>query len=90
MQYRFAVSYADMICRFLIPLQIIDPHDAGIAGSILQNLVPDGRLWDPEVFLSSSACIDRTQELTKAYFGYISGLRTKYAQTPQHGADDQL
>jgi len=69
----------DVIHRFLISFQIIDPHDSGIADSILQNLTPDERVWNPGTLLSSNDCIDRTQELTQAYFEYISGLQTKYA-----------
>lgn len=61
---------------FLIPTQIIDPHDSGIAGSILLNLKPDGRVWNLESFLDSSGCIDRTEELTQAYFEYLWRLRT--------------
>jgi len=80
----------DAIRRFLISVQIIDPHDSGIADSISQNLIPDERLWNPVALLSSSDCIDRTQELTHAYFEYILGLQTKYAQVPRYGANNQL
>ena len=73
----------DVIHRFLISFQIIDPHDSGIADSILQNLIPDERVWNPGTLLSSSDCINRTQELTQAYFEYISGLQTEYAKS--HG-----
>ena len=79
-----------MIRRSLISFKIIDPHDSGIAGSILQNLIPDKRLWNPGTLLSSSDCVDRTQELTQAYFEYISGLQTKYTQVPRCGVDNQL
>jgi len=75
--------------RFLILLQIIDPHDLGIAESILLNLAPDERLWDPETLLASSGCVDRTQESTQAYFEYISGLQTKCARVPRNVVDDQ-
>ena len=75
----------DAIRRFLISFQIIDPHDSGIAGSILQNLMPEERLWNPGTLLSSSDCVDRTQELTQAYFEYISGLQTGYTQVPRYG-----
>lgn len=77
-----------VIRRFLIFFQIIDPHDSGIAGSILQNLIPDERLWNPGTLLRSSDCIDRTQELTQAYFEYISGLKTRYAGVLIYGIDD--
>ncbi|KAF9646856.1 hypothetical protein BDM02DRAFT_3188473 [Thelephora ganbajun] len=75
-------------------VQIIDPHDSGIAGNILLNLIPDERLWDPETLLVSSDCVDRTKELTQAYFEYISGLQTKnrglfppvkFVNTSMHG-----
>ena len=75
----------DVIHRFLISFQIIDPHDSGIADSILQNLIPDERVWNPGTFLSSSNCTDKTQELTQAYFECISGLQTEYAKS--HGMD---
>lgn len=79
------ISHVELICRFLNPSQIIDPHDSGIAGSILLNLKPDRRVWNPDAVLGSSGCIDRTEELTQAYFEYISGLRTMYAQVFSHG-----
>jgi hypothetical protein len=71
--------------EFLISFQIIDPHDSGIAASILLNLTPEERVWNPETFLGSNGCVDRTEELTQAYFEYISGLQTKYAQIQQRG-----
>ena len=79
----------DTFRGFLTHLQIIDPHDLGIADSILLNLTPDERLWNPETFLTSSDCPDKTKELTQAYFEYISGLQTKCVQIAQLGADDQ-
>lgn len=78
-----------LVHRFLIPSQIIDPHDSGIGGSILLNLKPDKIAWNPETFLGSGNCIDRTEELTQAYFEYISGLRTMYAQVSWHGINNR-
>lgn len=75
-------------------VQIIDPHDSGIANSILLNLRPDERVWDPEELLASNDCIDQTEELTRAYFEYLSGLRTtdegisqviRFVNTSLHG-----
>jgi len=63
-------------------VQIIGPHDSGIADNILLNLKPGGRAWNPETFLGLSNCIDRTEELTQAYFDCISGLRTINQGTP--------
>jgi len=80
----------DLIRRFLISFQILEPHDSGIAGSVLLNLVPDERVWNLEILLGSSDCIDRTKELTQAYFECVSGLQTKYARVPQHVVGNQL
>ena len=90
MRYRSVVSC--YWCNLQIPIsfQIIDPHDSGIAGSILQNLIPDERLWNHGTLLSSSDCLDKTQELTQAYFEYISGLKTKCAQVLRPGVDNRL
>jgi len=77
----------DVFCRFLISSQIIEPHDSGISGSILLNLVPDEGLWNPETLLGSSNCVDRTEELTQAYFEYISELQTKCVQDISHEAE---
>lgn len=47
-------------------------------------------MWDPETLLESSDCADRTEELTQAYFEYISGLQTEYARVLEHRVDDKL
>ncbi|TCD63890.1 Phosphoglucomutase-3 [Steccherinum ochraceum] len=53
-------------------VQIICPHDTGIAQSILANLEP--RSWDESVVSSSSLCLDRTEEMKDAYFQTLSTL----------------
>jgi len=75
-------------------VQIVEPHDTGIADSILLNLIPDEMLWNPESLIGSSDCVDKTEGLTQAYFEYISGLQTKdqsllppvkFVNTSMHG-----
>jgi hypothetical protein len=57
-----------------IVLQIIGPHDVGIAESIQQNLEP--RVHDASEVLKSSLCIDRTEEMKRGYFNSLRNLRT--------------
>ena len=47
-------------------------------------------MWNPKTLLASSGCVDKTKELTQAYFEYISGLQTKYARVPRNGVDQSL
>lgn len=51
-------------------------------------------MWNPETLLASRDCIDKTEELTQAYFEYISGLQTtnrdtlpviQFVNTSMHG-----
>ena len=77
-------------------VQIIPPHDAGIAASIDENLQVPNEAWQPEALLSSSElCIDQTETLTQAYMETLAGLRNTatpasqdsfgFVYTPIHG-----
>ncbi|KAG8890848.1 Phosphoglucomutase-3 [Tulasnella sp. 332] len=76
-------------------VQIIGPHDKGIARSILDNLEPSISAWDVRGVLESSLCHDKTQELVEAYFVQLlklSRTRTlnpradvKFVSTAMHG-----
>lgn len=54
-------------------LQIIGPHDVGIAQSIQQNL--ELRVHDASEVLKSDLCIDRTEEMKRGYFSSLRNLR---------------
>ncbi|KAI0269854.1 hypothetical protein BC834DRAFT_574038 [Gloeopeniophorella convolvens] len=74
-------------------VQIISPHDAGIAASINVNLEPKG--WDADVVLTDPLCVDRTQEMIQEYFSHIKSLsqhsdlnsstNLKFVNTSMHG-----
>ncbi|OAV91351.1 hypothetical protein PTTG_01690 [Puccinia triticina 1-1 BBBD Race 1] len=78
-------------------VQIISPHDKGIAASIEQNLEIDEEAWNTEPTMQTKALvINRTQEIQDAYFKAISGLvrhsrsensetPIKFVYTPMHG-----
>ncbi|KIJ69608.1 hypothetical protein HYDPIDRAFT_80976 [Hydnomerulius pinastri MD-312] len=77
-------------------VQIIEPHDKGIAEAILNNLEP--KIADVSNILASSLCLDRTDEMKARYFDLINtlatpkpseGLRTvKFVNTSMHGVSD--
>ncbi|KAI6167200.1 hypothetical protein EDD17DRAFT_1543402 [Pisolithus thermaeus] len=75
-------------------VQIIAPHDVGIAESILQNLEP--RLDNmPDVY-TSPLCVDCSDSMRESYFTLIQGLVTaqvthpsaKFVNTSMHGVSD--
>jgi len=53
-------------------VQIISPHDKGIAESILANLDP--KRWDADSVLTGPLCVDRTGEMIGGYFDHIATL----------------
>lgn len=53
-------------------VQIISPHDEGIAESILANLDP--KRWDADSVLTDPLCVDRTSEMVEGYFDHIASL----------------
>ncbi|KAI0688766.1 hypothetical protein BC835DRAFT_1371457 [Cytidiella melzeri] len=77
-------------------VQIISPHDSGIAGSIRENLEPI--TWDFDCLKNSPLCTDRTKELIDAYMARLSDLRSiwtpsnrpplKFVNTSMHGVSD--
>ncbi|KIK40910.1 hypothetical protein CY34DRAFT_24604 [Suillus luteus UH-Slu-Lm8-n1] len=77
-------------------VQIIGPHDVGIAQSIMQHLEP--RVHDVSQVIDSGLCIDCTEEMKKAYFHSLSNLRAKmlsfgessvvFVNTSMHGVGD--
>ncbi|KAI5983862.1 hypothetical protein EDD15DRAFT_2178391 [Pisolithus albus] len=75
-------------------VQIIAPHDVGIAESILQNLEP--RIGNmPDVY-TSPLCVDCSDSVKESYFALIQGLvtaelahsSTKFVNTSMHGVSD--
>ncbi|KAH7927714.1 hypothetical protein BV22DRAFT_1103519 [Leucogyrophana mollusca] len=72
-------------------VQIIGPHDKGIASSIMDNLVP--RTWDASQLHQSSICIDHTEAMKDAYFTALESLSfpshrqstVKFVNTSMHG-----
>ncbi|EAU88422.2 phosphoglucomutase 1 [Coprinopsis cinerea okayama7 len=55
-------------------VQIISPHDEGIAKSIDQNLEPRADSWSTDVLASSANCIDKTKEVQDVYFASLRSL----------------
>ncbi|KAF8323198.1 hypothetical protein DL93DRAFT_2049976 [Clavulina sp. PMI_390] len=74
-------------------VQIINPHDTGIAAAIERNLVP--RTWDTASVTSSSMCLDVTSEMKAAYFKTLESIgvsmdsnpscSVKFVNTSMHG-----
>ncbi|KIY71646.1 hypothetical protein CYLTODRAFT_345563 [Cylindrobasidium torrendii FP15055 ss-10] len=70
-------------------VQIISPHDAGIAASILANLEPQET--DLAGVTSSSLCLDVTEKMKNAYFENLlksntgSDYKIKFVNTSMHG-----
>ncbi|KAG1819614.1 uncharacterized protein BJ212DRAFT_1341994 [Suillus subaureus] len=77
-------------------VQIIGPHDVGIAQSIMQHLEP--RVHDASQVIESGLCFDYTEEMKKGYFHSLSNLRAKilsfdgasvaFVNTSMHGVGD--
>lgn len=77
-------------------VQIIGPHDVGIAQSIMQHLEP--RVHDASRVMESDLCVDCTEEMKKGYFCSLSNLRAKmlsfdgasvaFVNTSMHGVGD--
>ncbi|KAI6126214.1 hypothetical protein EV401DRAFT_1854927 [Pisolithus croceorrhizus] len=75
-------------------VQIIGPHDVGIAESILQNLEP--RLDNMSDVYTSPLCVDCSDSMRESYFTLIQGLVTaevahpsaKFVNTSMHGVSD--
>ncbi|KAH7906231.1 hypothetical protein BJ138DRAFT_1175028 [Hygrophoropsis aurantiaca] len=75
-------------------VQIIGPHDKGIAGAITENLVP--RTWDISQLHQNGLCIDCTQDMKDAYFNSLLHLNfssprqttAKFVNTSMHGVSN--
>jgi len=78
-------------------VQIIAPHDEGIAKAIDENLEPSAESWSSAI-LSSGKCIDKTEELKDAYFAALKSIdhlqslampaRVPFVNTSMHGVSD--
>jgi hypothetical protein len=56
-------------------VQIIPPHDSGIANAIDTHLEVANELWDPEsIIASSDLCIDQTEKLKEAYIETLATI----------------
>ncbi|KAG9039211.1 Phosphoglucomutase-3 [Tulasnella sp. JGI-2019a] len=76
-------------------VQIIGPHDEGIAHAILDNLEPSPTAWNVENILTSPLCINATDKMVEAYFEQLSKLShtrsinsqtdIKFVSTAMHG-----
>ncbi|EIM85880.1 uncharacterized protein STEHIDRAFT_121879 [Stereum hirsutum FP-91666 SS1] len=74
-------------------VQIIGPHDKGIAAAIRDNLQP--RSWDAGSIETSELCQDKTDELVQAYCTHVGSLSVsrsvnsttdvKFVNTSMHG-----
>ncbi|KAG0150594.1 hypothetical protein CROQUDRAFT_652195 [Cronartium quercuum f. sp. fusiforme G11] len=79
-------------------VQIIPPHDTGIAAAIEQNLEVDAEAWDIDLVTRSedTLCIDRTEEIKEEYLKLVATLTKRsrnlnantpvtFIYTPMHG-----
>ncbi|EJD05673.1 phosphoglucomutase 1 [Fomitiporia mediterranea MF3/22] len=74
-------------------VQIISPHDTGIAKAIEENLEPVS--WDTRIVESSSSCEDVTESMIESYYATLQSLSTsrslclqsnlKFVNTSMHG-----
>ncbi|KAF9228602.1 Phosphoglucomutase, first 3 domain-containing protein [Gyrodon lividus] len=79
-------------------VQIIGPHDTGIAQAILDNLEP--RINVEFDVYASSLCLDRTDEMRESYFALINAMANpksrvnpslvKFVNTSMHGVSDAV
>lgn len=53
-------------------VQIIEPHDKGIAESIKANLEPGPNAWSVDDVTESPLCFDKTEEMTELYLDQVS------------------
>ncbi|KAG8931536.1 Phosphoglucomutase-3 [Tulasnella sp. 417] len=53
-------------------VQIIEPHDRGIAEAIKANLEPGQDAWNVDDVASSPLCFDKTEEMTELYLDQVS------------------
>ncbi|KAF9027123.1 hypothetical protein BDZ89DRAFT_987490 [Hymenopellis radicata] len=75
-------------------VQIISPHDTGIADSISANLEP--QTWDFSQVTSSALCLDRTAEMKEAYFSSLAAAKqphghpfcVRFVNTSMHGVGE--
>ncbi|KAF8841010.1 hypothetical protein BDN67DRAFT_950632 [Paxillus ammoniavirescens] len=77
-------------------VQIINPHDMGIAQAILDNLEPG--INDNFDVYASPLCLDRTDEMKESYFALINAMANpksrvalspvKFVNTSMHGVSD--
>lgn len=91
-----SISTSLYVEPLITPVQIISPHDKGISAAIKANLEPS--TWDVSALSTSALCIDRTAEMTEAYFAALSTLCTAralnarsplvFVNTSMHGVSD--
>ncbi|EPQ58748.1 hypothetical protein GLOTRDRAFT_104172 [Gloeophyllum trabeum ATCC 11539] len=62
-------------------VQIVEPHDKGIAKSIEAHLEPGQ--YDPSSILSSSLCVDVTESMQGKYLLYLQGLSSPSTNSPE-------
>lgn len=62
-------------------IQIISPHDTGIAAAILDNLQPTVS-WDTSAVRANPRCEDRTEEMKDLYFEHVSSLSRTRTTNP--------
>ncbi|KAG8937277.1 Phosphoglucomutase-3 [Tulasnella sp. 418] len=55
-------------------VQIIEPHDKGIASSIKENLEPGVDAWKTDGLLENPLCIDRTEDMIRLYLTHLASF----------------
>jgi len=76
-------------------VQIIGPHDKGIAASIMQHQETDPLLWNTTPLFESKLCVNVTEEMKNEYIKYMSTFCTarsinsmssvRFVNTSMHG-----
>lgn len=61
-------------------VQIIPPHDAGIAAEIQKHLDIPAAAWQVDQLLDDPQNVDKTQEMTDAYFDMVKALAKRNRQ----------
>ncbi|KAG8914991.1 Phosphoglucomutase-3, partial [Tulasnella sp. 408] len=72
-------------------VQIINPHDKGIAEAIKANLEPNPSAWSIDDVTESPLCFDKTEEMTELYLDQVSSqIHDKSVNAPSTMLDATL
>ncbi|KAG9051604.1 Phosphoglucomutase-3 [Tulasnella sp. UAMH 9824] len=69
-------------------VQIINPHDKGIAEAIKTNLEPNPSAWSIDDVAESPLCFDKTEEMTELYLDQVSSQIHDKSLQPLNASTD--